>query len=231
MTLKNNDFSNIIKYIIVFALTILCAVFTSIFIILNIMNVHSILKTNSSIKYSYRYNDYESKKIDGKIEEISCQKYLDEMSEIKKITKQNFLIFPDSFSNNANFFSYTENYFYDLDSIKYRSELYLEVKYDNYDLYNDEINRLKNIKCNDKNAINSNDLFLYDSYITIYNDDSQYEYCLINKDDRTIYYIYLNEVGINNFIFDESFIPKKRLFDSNFPKEFIKINYYNIYVG
>lgn len=231
--MSNNKKSilNCYKIFSIYMLTIICLIFTVIFIILNIININNISKVNSNIIFNYKYKDYELNKIDGKIELMRTTEYIDDMTVIREKTNLKMLIFPTALNcNYVSYYSYLEEYYYDLDSIKYRAEIYLEAKFENDTYFKEEIDRLNNIEICNKKLVFVDDLFYCDSYISIYNDDSEYEYCLVNEKDKIIHYIYLNEVGINNFVFDDLFIPKKRIIDSSFPKNLIKINYYNMYM-
>lgn len=118
----------------------------------------------------------------------------------------NLSIFPDDKNKlkDASFYSSLSNGLFDTDGY-----ILLVTKY-SFDDFEEEINRIKNINmiikstCN-KDALNytnnikyDDDSYKYPAYITIDGFDNTYEYCLINRDELEIIYVYISSLNKSN---------------------------------
>ncbi len=173
-----------------------------------------------------------SNKIEGTPEIITKEEYSYE--DIQNITFQSSKLFPlELMVDTAQYFEFKEKHWGDAGTI-YRSEIYLDCQYTE-ELFYTELERLSSIQIDhfnySKNSVLTYDLFNLPAYVTCYNRTGEFEYALYDQTNFRIVYIYLMGVGeVSNIVFDNTFIPYKKLKESDFCPELIsKEGYYSIY--
>ncbi len=171
-------------------------------------------------------------KIEGTPKTITKEEY--SFENIQNITFQSAKIFPlELMADTAQYFEFKEKHWGDAGTI-YRSEIYLDCQYTE-ELFHIELERLSLIQIDhfnySKNSVLTYDLFNYPAYVTSYNRTGEFEYALYDQTNFRIVYIYLMGVGeVSNIVFDNTFIPYKKLKESDFCPELIsKEGYYSIY--
>ncbi|MDE5855738.1 MAG: hypothetical protein K2H06_01695 [Anaeroplasmataceae bacterium] len=173
---------------------------------------------------------------DGEIEgaPVSITKEEYSFENISNITFSSAKIFPQVLeTEKAKYFEFKEERGGDVGKI-YRSEIYLDCQYSK-EIFDGEVERLSSIytewEKGNKNSVLSNDLFCFPTYITSYNSAGEFEYALFDNANYRVIYIYLLGVGsASNIVFEEMFIPQKKLNESDFDSTLIsKEGDYTIY--
>lgn len=83
-------------------------------------------------------------------------------------------------------------------------QIYLQIKYENYNKFKVEKERIKSIAfiCTDRF---DNSKFI--PYCVKMGNDYILEYALVNENESEIYYIYINNLSKNEIEFDSKFLP------------------------
>ena len=88
-------------------------------------------------------------------------------------------------------------------------QYFLSIKYSDKD-FQSELNRLNEYSLNnqfldyDENC----KLFNYPTYIAYYWSGNEYQYICIDYENRTIAYVYVYQVSVENILFDTKYLPK-----------------------
>lgn len=209
---------SIYKYIVFLSVAIVSFVvlwIVTLYFFLVLTNIH---ESNKPIKFYEHTRLSERTPIVGDIEEITESAYLLKINELSSNLKWNLIVFPESVSNSYNeFFSYFQDCGKKDAGRIHRAEIYLKRKFTNDIDFQLEIRRIANIEQNNHYLFYIEDLFDFPSYMAYYNFDPVYEYVLVDYDELTLHYIFMSEIGKDNFVFDEKYAPVKRLKDSSFP--------------
>ena len=153
--------------------------------------------------------------------------YEDQYLEAKSKTKQ-LLVFPkeNKSTSMVGYFYLNEVLIADW-GMDYTSQCFIECEFDK-EIFYDEINRLNSFIHNDKNLLKSNDLFIYPSFISSYNEDGTFEYVIYDENEYKIIYINIFNLPKEYIFFDEKYIPNKLIKDSDLSTAYKK-NSFSIY--
>lgn len=172
-------------------------------------------------KYSLRFVDnlkgYEShfKSVNELPKIIDNEEYNKVMFDNNDLNKKNLKIFPLSIPYPSYFLRFTQKVKYFNSEIADRAEIYLECNYESSDFTN-EVDRISKIEDKKSRILYSENLFCLPSFIAQYNDSSEYQYAIINSEQKIIRYILLIEIGSADYIkFGKDFIPNRRIVDSD----------------
>ena len=160
---------------------------------------------DDNINNYYHWND--------SINNITNLEYEENILLGKSITGQ-MNIFPNYVLNNVDYYNCFVEVVGKEDYII--QETYLKYTFDTKNNFDSEIYRISSIKNYNSNNSNTNeilyfsDMFIYPSYISVYNYNTCYEYALIDSDNLTIYYIRIDHNN-NFYIFNEELRPKNKL--------------------
>ena len=181
------------------------------------------------IDYIYDTNAGVYKKIDEEIEQISKSEYEKEISTFLNYIDHAPLIFPQTVNKEkCDFLCYTQK----ISGVvfDYRVQLYLKNDFIENSEYLKEIDRLKSMKVNkysDNKLIYFDDLFMFPTYVAIYNYYSAFEFAVCDFSNKTIYYVFLYDVGLRNMKIPSFLIPFKLLKDTSYKSEKKYINVYD----
>ena len=174
------------------------------------------------------YGDYEE--IVGDIAMIDRSDY--SLNDIHVYANNKGLVFPETLPEGESaFFCYHKSCNSDAGIIN-RAQIYLSTYYSGGD-FSKEINRLSEI-CVDwaveqKRSVYTETLFAKPAYVLCYNDNSEYEYAIIDKENFNIVYVYFYAIGKkSNLVFDNSLVPDKALKESDFDKALTDRGRYSI---
>jgi len=83
-------------------------------------------------------------------------------------------------------------------------QIFLKVNYDEKNLFNTEIDRITSLsfRCNEYFEVND-----LSAYATLMEKDSYFEYVLVDEEQQTIYYIYLQNLPKEQIEFEYTFLP------------------------
>ena len=230
-----NKRSALLKHIIILSLSIVLSGIIMIRGWVNLIFCHAILEVYEPIEHYYdgvNLVKLHLPSVSGRTMEISNADYEQNIANVKDDNSCECLsIFPNCIGDSKCEYFYYADDIEIFDSSIHRIELYVKIIFSDYNLYAKEIERISHIanKNKTKEIIYVPDLFFLPAYVTIYNYEGIYEYALVDSASTTIYYLYLQNVGEENYVFDGAFIPKKRLIDSSFPKSLVVVNKYNMY--
>ena len=157
-------------------------------------------------------DDTEIQKI--QIKDCSKADYKDLINECKVVTKR-LSLFPESIdeSLSCECLYYLKRTYADFGP-DWRAELFFCVKYP-AEQFEFEIERLANVKIinsskeTEMKPIITDEYFSLKSYVAIYNEDSRFEYCLLDYEKQTIIYIYLFDSGDGVYTIPQEYIPTK----------------------
>lgn len=85
-------------------------------------------------------------------------------------------------------------------------QVLLEIRYDE-SLYFSEIERINNL-CTDSPICGSSEYFDNQAYATVWNWNGCFEYAVVDEQEKTVCYIYLQLIQKDNLNLDEKYIPK-----------------------
>lgn len=113
-----------------------------------------------------------------------------------------------------------------------RGQAFLEWKV-TQEIFDSEMERLSSlISVYGKKALRSSDLFDWPCYLAAYNEQSEFEYVLLDGPELTIRYIWLFDLeSLKNLLFPNAFAPKKLLKDSDVKHMMTPRGSYNMYWG
>ena len=177
-----------------------------------------------SLNFSYRLASKLIKTVSGEPHYVSFEEYNHSPAHYffyGSISPQKI------YSGSINYFSYIVHWSGDSGDHAFGEEFVRwEMDFNDFSV---EVGRVSTIidSSTNKGVIHSLDLFFNQSYIAIYNDDSEFSYAIIEEDACAITYIYFFNIGNReNLVFDEKYKPFKMLQDSDFSGD-IKMGSYN----
>lgn len=166
--------------------------------------------------------------IKGIIKTIDAESYSKEYfckDSNRLLSINDFYFLPsDTNATNINYFTfYQTKERYDGRSNIVVHEIYVDFYFESGDLYSIEKKSVLEKRYNLKREPEyTSNLFLLQSLVFVYNDDSRFTYVLFNDEEQRIICISLKAINYySNVVFSETFAPKRRLWDSDFPKSCI----------
>ncbi len=160
-------------------------------------------------------------------ENTNIDEYESTLKELKENSDAHSLlyIFPDSVNkDNVLEYKYAES-----DGLFDGSYLFYLVEKYNEENFNNEVERLNSIKVEfkeeTKSILYTEEGFNYPAYVTIYDNNGTSEYALVNKEDSTIIYVFMQLFNESDSNIDEKYFPV----DYHVNKKDTKRDGYNMY--
>ena len=171
------------------------------------------------IETNYDYAFSKKQSFVNEVISFEQKEYRDCISELKRNTHR-MAFFPNNIENAIScegtvFTEEKSEYDWGKD---YRSQICFSIKYseDNYYAEKESIRNyiykcLFNGELYDyRKPYYCNNILKGDSFISVFDYNSRYEYCILNHDDRIISYIYLFDVGKEYLSLPDEYLPKSK---------------------
>lgn len=198
-----------VKIIIIIAVVVLA--WPLAFLSVAFLDSLIILDIDSLNLYKNRFT-----KVTGEPTFVTKSLYLDKIGDMKNQLGKGIKthLCPDEVSEDGAYFYYFGETVKPNRTFIDRFEIYISCKWNDEEFVQEKSRLSSLMGPNKARPLFSNDLFPLPSYIFVYG-DGEYKYALVDENNKTIYYICLVEVSFKELVFDNSFAPKKPLWNSD----------------